>query len=57
MQLVQSLKTMLKQRSLALQGFLQAISHEGEDLERRRNNRLVTSNHDEFGCWQHRGIW
>lgn len=57
MQLVQSLKTIIKQRSLAFQRFLSEISHEGEDLERRRKNRLVSSNHDKFGCWRHRGIW
>lgn len=57
MQLVQSLKTMVKRRSLAFQNFWREISHEGEDLERRRNNRLISSNHDKFGCWRHRGIW
>ncbi len=60
MPLVRSLKAIIKQRRQALQAlqaFWSEISHEGEDLERRRHNRLAPRQSEKFGCWPHRGIW
>ncbi|WP_439272121.1 hypothetical protein [Pseudochrobactrum sp. HB0163] len=48
---------MLKLTVTQLLRTLSAISYKGEDLKRRRYNRLAPRMSEKFGCWPHRGIW
>lgn len=57
MPFIQSLKTIALRRKQAFQKFWQEISHDSQDVEQRRQNRLAPRQLEKFGCWRHRGIW